>query len=343
MSAFEERTELERGFAKVFDDRLRDRLTELESDRAAIHRRALLRTWAVLLATLVAVVLLWTLPDDPAIGLPILIALFGFLAALITYHLHGGDWQASVAGVVMPAVCDHLPDIEYLGHRVGGFPAEDFSELGVVGDFSSSTLRNRVAGTHHGTRFDLVQADLVSRAGGKSHTVFAGALFHIDVPVKAPGPILITRDLGAIGNAVSGLFAKGRGRGMPRARMPHADFEAEFVVHAELPQSAVEFLPGPFLDTLLDIARHEGGKDGPSAMSAGFRDRHFYLAIERDQMFAAPSLDTGIERIDRYIHAVFADFEMVYRVIDRLHGITIPVPPPPEAPPAPPRISGAGI
>jgi len=326
---FNERTPLEQGFAPIFQAEVRPALMSLEGERLALLAKAKRYGTIVLGIALViagAIVLKFGATIGPIIG-AVFVGIIGLVGMGIARSMQASKWSGSVVGAVMPAVCAHVGELRYDSSASGGFPLDRMRSLGIIGGYDNSTLSDRMEGRHRDTEFELVEAKLTKKSQDsdgdtQTSTVFDGLLFNIGVPVAVPTPILITRDYGKVANKLGSMFSGKKGRGMPRVEVPHEAFEAVFEVHAENPEAARSFLPPAFLDNLLAIGEQEGGNKGTKAMVAGFADQSFYLALSRSGDFMAMgSLSTPVADMEDDLHAVFADIEMVHRVIDRLHGV----------------------
>jgi hypothetical protein len=97
-------------------------------------------------------------------------------------------WDQHVIDAVLPSICGFL-DLRYSPTRVADDYVGPFEKLGVVGKSDRRTLTHHFTGSHNDTRFEVVQADLTRRSGGKSRSnspIFHGLLFRIQVPVQVP-------------------------------------------------------------------------------------------------------------------------------------------------------------
>ncbi len=325
---FTERTALEKGFAARFDGQVRPALMALESERKARLSKAR-RLGALVALGFFGLAGLFTFvfPNDWGPIAAVFVIIIGGIAVFGVRNAQSAGWSGAVAKAVMPAICDHIGDLSYTDSKGQGFPLADMRALGVVGSYSASRLRDDMHGTYRGTAFQLVEAYLTKKTrdsdgDSKTKTVFKGLLFHIGVPITVPTPILISRDYGAIGNALGTLFTGGNRRGMPRVELTHKAFDAAFEVHAADPKVALEYLPDLFLDNLLAIGNAEGGTRGAKSMTAGFRGDSFYLALSRSGDFLKMgSLTTPVADMEEDLHMIFADIEIIHRIIDRLHGV----------------------
>ncbi|MEM1288372.1 MAG: DUF3137 domain-containing protein [Pseudomonadota bacterium] len=326
---FTERTELEKGFAEVFEREVGPALLNIEEQRVEKLKQATLYAAGVAIAGVVlAVILFMTASGGFAFFAGCILGFGGVFGGVAIWNSYNKSWAGAVEGAVMPAICHHVGDLNFNSRGGHDFPFEPFRTLGIVGGHNRSTLKNQLRGTHHETDFQIVEALLQqkTRRAGKSNssstrTVFQGLLFWISVPVATPGPILIARDLGSLGNKVSSFFSFGAGRGMPRVALPHQAFEAAFEVHADDPQGTIDFLPPAFLDSLLEIAEFEGSR-GTKSMMAGFNDKSFYLALSQSGGFMKMgTLTKSVRDMEPDLHGIFADIALAHRVIDRLHGV----------------------
>ncbi|WP_172297761.1 DUF3137 domain-containing protein [Pseudoruegeria sp. HB172150] len=324
---FTERSELERGFAAVYRDRVRPALAVLEERRIARLRKAWM--WvAVVAAVTVAVVafLIWAGTGEWPYFVGAFLALVGGMIGYMVWQAQAMMWNEAVEGAVMPAICEHIGDLSYDGFAGDDFPLEALAKLGVVGSFQDSYVSDELKGRYRDTGFEMVEARLTrqsrsSDGGSRTKTVFRGLLFHIEVPVEAPGRILIGRDYGAVSKKLGSLFAGDRSRGMVRVEMGHSGFEKAFEVYAGDPVAAKKFMPVAFLDSLMAIGTGEGGKRGTGSMVAGFEGRSFYLALSRGGDFLQMgSLTTPVADMEEDLHEIFDDIGLVRRIIDRLHG-----------------------
>jgi len=325
---FTERTELETGFSDIFDRDVGAALTKIEKDRIEkLGKARLYAPGAAIVGIGMAVLLFSTTNGGFWFFLAALFGMGGAFGGLGIWSSYSTAWAGAVEEAVMPAICKHVGDVSFDSQGGTGFPVMTFRDLGIVGTYNRSSIKNQLTGTHHSTDFEIVEACLQqkTRKTGKNgssstKTVFQGLLFRISVPTEAPGRILIARDFGKIGNTFSAMFSFGKGRGMPRVEMPHQAFEAAFEVHADNPTAALEFMPVPFLDSLLDIARAEGAR-GTKSMMAGFTGTSFYMALSQSQGFMKMGgLTKSVSDMEEDLHGIFADIELAHRVIDRLHG-----------------------
>lgn len=329
---FTENAPIETGFATVFDDRIVPELDRLEQERRTLLSRAKLHAGIPAgIALLLAAITLVRSDEmqDGLIGAGVLLVLGG-IAAFFLWRRQAHRWGGEVANSVMPVVCEFLGNLEYDRDARMRFPLDRIQGLGLIGSFNRSQLSDRLEGTYRDTEFELVEARLERKTrssdsdgdnNSRTTTVFDGILIRIRVPDPVSTDILITRDLGSVGNKLGEMLSFGTGRSMPKVAFDHDDFEAAFEVYADDPEAARAIMPPAFLKRLVAIGRDEGGEKGLRGMTAGFQRDNFYLALERNGDFLAMGgLTRPVADIEDDLHAAFEDIALVRRIIDRLHG-----------------------
>jgi hypothetical protein len=329
---FTERTPLETGFAAVCRERVVPALAELEHERRARLRKARLWMAGMGLAGLALGGVILAISDsEGGLVFAAIAVIAGIIGGFVARSKQASGWSGSVEKAVMPPICEHVGNLSFDSQGGDGFPLRALRELRMIPNYDRAHLCDHLAGRYRDTDFEMVEAKLTRRTRDsdnkqRTDTVFRGLMFHIAVPAPAPTPILITRDYGALGNKLGSFFSGTRGRGMPRVELDHPAFEEAFEVHAEDPGAVRRYLPPPFLGALLEIAQTEGGKKGAKAMVAGFRDDSFYLALSRGGRFMEMgALNRPVTEMEEDLHAIFADIELVHRIIDRLHVEAAPV------------------
>ncbi|MDF0601195.1 DUF3137 domain-containing protein [Psychromarinibacter sp. C21-152] len=330
---FTERTPLEQGFAPVFRDHVAPALEKIETER--LRRLATARKWLFICigaGVALGAVLSFLIQGEARFIFALVAVGLGVIVGLTIRSAQANAWSGAVEQAVMPAICDHVGELQFSSTPTRDFPVSQMRALGMLGSYDRANLTDELRGTYRDTSYHMVEARLTKKTRDsdnktKTRTVFDGLLFHIAVPVEAPGRILVARDYGAIGNTLSGLFSGDRGRGMPRVELEHERFERAFEVHADRPDEARAFMPPPFLDSLLAIGEDEGGRKGTKSMVAGFEGSAFYLALARGGSFMKMGgLTTSVTEMEEDLHAIFADIALVRRIIDRLHGEEVGAP-----------------
>ncbi|KMW58993.1 putative galanin [Candidatus Rhodobacter oscarellae] len=328
---FIERNRIEQGFAPIFQDEVRPRLVALEQQRQG--RLALAKRWIRILigVAVAAVIIMVVMFGDHELILPIVLAVVGFSAfgSLTIWRRQSANWSDNVSEVIMPAICRHVGNLSYDRSGGDGIDTDNMDRLGMLSSFNIANFKDRLEGSYRDTRFVLVKAHLQKRKRSSpdnrertTTTVFRGLLFWISVPVAAPEPILITRELGKMENKLAEIFSGKSGRGMPNVSFDHPEFEAAFEVYSNDPDAAHRMMPSAFLDSLLTIGTQETDRRGIQSMIAGFYGDNFYMTLKQsiDSFLQMGSLNTPVADMEDDVHAIFADIDMIHRIIDRLHG-----------------------
>ena len=232
------------------------------------------------------------------------------------------DFKDQAAETLMPAICAALGDLAYT-RRPGGYDhIHVFEDLGVVPFFNRASFYDLLRGSHRDTDFSMVQATLRRRrrstgrrGGSRNRTVFRGLLFTIAVPRPIAGPILIARDMGAIGNAFTGFFKQFSDLG--RVTFDHAEFERRFEVYAQGAEAARGVLVPSLLDTfcLIDDLFDRRGLQG------AFVDRDFLMAVRTQNALTEPlTFLKPLAGPQAIVGALVDQVTIAHRVIDYLHG-----------------------
>ncbi|WP_299937095.1 DUF3137 domain-containing protein [uncultured Pelagimonas sp.] len=319
-----EKSPIETGFAEVFYDRIEPELNMLEGQRQHMHDTGRRKFWLIMgigIAFAIGAYVLLRDHDYQLFAVIGSLAIGLFVAGLAKSKATRG-YSGTVNNLIMPVVCDFLGDTQYDRHAQKGFSLGRFKELKLVGSYDDDYLEDRIEGTQDGVRYAMVEARLTetstdSDGDSNTSTVFKGLLFRIDLPSPSPTRILITRDYGKVGNTFAGMFSGNKGRGMPRVETNHPEFERHFELHADDAQAALDYLPGAFLDNLMEIAATADG--GPKGMRAAFDGRDFLLALDRSRPFLRmPGVHEPLDGISTEINKVFEDFSLVKRIITLL-------------------------
>ncbi len=324
-TTFTERTAIERGFAGVFRDRLAPQLAELRQARES--RAATTKLLLALIAGAVGAVIVLSLmllgEYGPMIATTAVVLGFGFGWEIVRRRSRA--FGQEIIEIAMPEICRFLGDMRYSRNGADESFVKPFETLRLVGSSNRKSVEHHVAGSHRGTRFELVQATLVQRRRGSknstSSTVFDGLLIRIGVPRAAPNTILIAKDHGRFVNAFMERLFIGRRRTAHRVEMRDTEFERRFAVYCANHDVARAFVTPGFMQALIAIDNEIGGAGRRRALAAAFEGDTFFLAVGRRKRFlGTSSLLKGDVDIEADIHAIFADMTLLHAIIDRLHG-----------------------
>lgn len=320
MSDFIDRAAVER-----LANELRPTLEGIEAARRAYRSKAMLRFALAIGGGIAVAAVGWLVFTSPIVIILGLMAAV-FLSAAWATRPHQA-FKDEAAAALIPAVCDTIGGLDYT-RSPGGFDGiHRFTEIGVVGSHNRSTYRDRLTGRHRDTDFRMVHAVLKRRkhrsrmsgsgmrSGSSTHTVFKGYLFAISVPKEMPGPILIGRDQGGIGNALGGFFKKFGG--MLRVTFDDPEFERRFEVYAPTPQTAQAVIGPGLRETfcLIDDMFRRGG------LQAAFDGSDFLMAVRSDETLTDPFTFFSPLQEPRAVVATLVErLTIPCRVIDYLHG-----------------------
>ena len=292
---------------------LQSSLQDLETLRRAERSRALRRV-AVLIGLGSALSAAgWVLNDDPEwVVLGLLVVAIGIRTWAWGPYTQFKD---KAAETIMPAICAALGGLAYTRRPARYDRIQHFVDAGVVPSHNQPEVVDLLRGRHRGTDFEMTQAVLRVRGGRSTDTKFRGLLFAIAVPRDIPGPILIARDEGSVGNAAVGMVK--RFADLTRVRFDHVGFEERFEVYARDPEAARGALVPSLLDTfcVIDDAFDRQG------LQAAFVGRDFLMAVKTDTALTDPlSFLDPLGRPDAIVSALADRLTVAHRVIDYLHG-----------------------
>lgn len=318
---FIERDEIERGFAKVYREKIEPHLDRLREKRAAIaaktQRDIKIIAGSVLIASIVSLIALGLMLGGFVTGL---IVIFGFAGGLMLSSNRDGDFGRAVFDIVVPPITGFLR-LQYERSGPDADFAASFKQLGVLPQSNDDRFQHHVRGSHRNTAFELTQAFLFNKEFDeerKRKQIFSGLAIRIQVPIVAPSPILIARDHGDFGNSLLESFSSSERRKAHRVMMEDADFEDRFAVYCESAELAQRFVTPGLMRQLIAIDDTRAESQKPGILSAAFAGDTFYLAIRRH----TPFMETGSvfgRDLEERIHGIFRDMTLIHRVIDRLH------------------------
>jgi hypothetical protein len=328
-AAFTERAAIEYGFAPIFRERLAPRLESLRRERAAQSGM----TWfliGMILAGhvgLLAFLYFMELADEGFVVVMLFTAGIGIFELV---RRRSGTFGQRLIAIVMPEISRFLGEIRYDREGPGESFVAPFEALKLVGSSNGRTVEHHLSGAHRGTRFELVQAELLNRTRGRkggSQIVFKGLLVRIQAPVPVSPGILIARDRGTLINTVMEWFSISRRRAAHRVLMRDAAFERRFAVYCADPETARRFITPGFMSAIRVIDNEVGGRSflrslfpgSRAALTAAFEGDTFYMAIERSKrLLDTRTLLRSDVSIEDEIHAIFADITLLHRIIDKL-------------------------
>jgi hypothetical protein len=255
------------------------------------------------------------------------------VAVLVVLGLAAGAWwvtaparrhREAVRAVAVAPLQRYLGNLEY--HRKpdpktpgARFDLDLIARSGIVGGFNRSKLEDLLSGRHRGTDYQMVEARLRRRSGGKrssSTTVFRGLLCSLSVPVAFKCRVLLVADKGALGNRVTD-FLRDTFTEMSPVALDHGAFEDRFQVYSDAPAEARQLLQPGLLDSLLAIA-DEAGKE---AVNCAFLEGRFVIAIpQAKDLFEIGRLHRSLDYAEADLRRLASEFTIPQRLIDTLHG-----------------------
>lgn len=312
---FTEDAPYEHGFARVFHDRIVPILERHEATRQDYRKKALMGMGGTGVLGVGGL--------GSGVGYE---SQWGFIAggagAIGTFGVKAyfeSKWKGGLGSEVLPVLCEFLGEMTYGRQEIG---LGEFTRLGVIPNYDTSTLEDPVSGTHDGIGWAMTEAHLKTRTRDskgrtRTSTVFRGLLFRIDIQGPAPR-IFFGRDRGGALNWLSETFSSSR-QGLEKIEIPDAEFESIYETYTNNPMAAQNFIDQNLCAGLMEIAKVEGGK---SYISCAMEGSHLYLALPRKGDFLGlGSLFQPLTTVESDLHEALADLNLPNRVIDRLRGV----------------------
>ena len=331
MKFIEERP-IEQGFAALFDTQLKPSLMVLEGERRKrlfIQRLLVWPTFlipvAIALFIVAGFVVAGSEDKDLIIASVILLLTFALFVPLLLRKVTNDAWAKHLGVEVMPVICAHFPGMRYQKNNCPSFPLKQMEKLGVVAKHNKVEARHYLSGHHKDVAFEILEADLfnklsqVARGGRSDGKVFSGLLIHFSLPKEAPGKIVIWNDRGSWGNKLDAHAAENMTIQMRPVPFDDANFEKAFEVYSDTVTGTQMFLNSAFRTCLVSIAQIAGGIMGSRVMNAGFEGRSFFLELRRtEKLIKMGPLNQPIDQIDRVIHQIFGEIDMIFDLGDHL-------------------------
>lgn len=326
---FTEQEPWERGFAAVFDREIVPQLPALEKERLAIlgKRTMRLRLLAGVLVVVLGAIAAFVRPLETALVVSFFPLVLGLVGWILIVSASQDDFGARVKQTIIGPVAAFVGVVWNAGAAAGPDPAA-FERTGLVGSYDRASLFDGMSGTHRGVEFVACEAHLTKRhrttdSKGKSktenRTVFQGVLASFSVPRPAPCLIVVRRDLGGLLNDVFGFFDR-QFKGLHKVEIDDAAFEQIFEVRAEDPEAARDFVRGPFLQALVDIAATDG-ENNTRAIGGAFRGDRFYLSVSGLELVSVGPVTESVFAIEPRLHGTLREMTFPRRVVDRFYGL----------------------
>ena len=302
----------ERRLSKLFRREVGPSLAELERRRRQ-HRLGYLVAFAGMLGGIFLVFLLVQSLQHALFAGALVLAL-----GLVLMQWAQRSYANQVRKAVMRAICGAIGD---LSHDVGAAPDLDLDRLaqvGLVPDHARQRIDDVFCGRHRETGFTMAEVRLRRVGRGRrrrSHTVFRGLIFAIEVPRPVSARILIARDGGLIGNGMTG-WIEGFG-GMQRVALADEAFEARFEIYADRPEVALATVTPELCANLVALAAAQDG----APFQAAFADGRFFVAMRRrGNQFRIGSVLRSTDLLEDEAARLLEEVQIVHRLIDYLHG-----------------------
>lgn len=321
---FEEYTEAEKGFGKVWAERIEPGLSAYVSEYA---RKKKLAVWGAI-GTGVSVLLIyvyftfiapWTHEDAQVILLATLL-IGGVLLAIGLAYPHT-KLEKAYNVFLQETVADHMGDLLVKPQSDEKARAVEhvLSKMGMIEKHGTPDYTNHHIGTYRDCALNIFNLEVTSSSGSGSNRSTSSKnywIMEVGVPMAFEGEVQIRRDYGAVLNKARSLMVKGK-----QVPFEHADFEKKFEVYAEDAELAYRLISPAFCDNLLALdgllPRAMFGSKRP--ISGLFQNANFILVVEGlADMFETDSVAPA--QVEQAARRIIARMNLPMQIIDYLHG-----------------------
>ena len=312
---FTEAADHEKGFARVFQDRIVPILRRHEETRQEYRKKALTGMGVAGAGGAGSAGAGITYENEYGfIG-----TVLGGVGAFGVKAYYEGKWKSGLGSEVLPILCEFLGEMTYGEQRIN---LSEHARLGLLPSYNTSHVEDPVHGSHDGLEWAMTEAVLKqksrdSKGRTRTSTVFRGLLFKIQIHGPAPR-IFFGKDRGGMLNWLSESFSSAR-KGMEKIEVGDQAFQEIYEVYTTDPMGAQRFIDHRMTEGLLEVARSEGGK---RYIACAMEGGGLYLALPRSGDFLGlGSLFKPLTTIENDLHEALSDLTLPARVIDRLRGL----------------------
>ncbi|QYI99786.1 DUF3137 domain-containing protein [Thalassovita mediterranea] len=308
----------------LWQDRLAPRLSEMEEERKAVIKRAIMHTIATgaFIAALVFAAII-------AFGFEAIFP-FGIFAGIVaTFIACAAVWmpvftmKSQTKQLVVGAACEPfgftyqtlhqdfsgVSSLRSLGTWVSANRSTVFSKgdepptpaferlkaVGLMPTYDTRKFEDLIEGVRADAAFTMVECKLTQQQGsGKNRrtvTKFQGLLLNIEYPDRFLGRTLLARD---------GWWSWGRKNGMQEVQLVSKELEDAFTVYSTDQVEARTLLTPDRMERLIALERHFKG----SKLRGVFEEGHLTIALEAKDQFEAGSIFKPLMDPARYVETL---------------------------------------
>lgn len=309
---FVEQIPREEGFAAVFQTDIAPGLRKLEGRRLKLREQgARAFAWiggSILFGILIVLIFVRDL-FVPLTGLLIV----GAGIASVVMTMPQRRYRVDPRDLVLPPVLGLFPGLGY-ARTPDDFPVQPFVAFGLTGSPDKVQLEDVFLGNVRGLDFAAVEARLDRfEQAGAGKALFRGTLFVAQLPRPILSRAVIAQDLSRVDKSAEEVFAN------PVQKMLFADldFADRFDVLADDPDEMRDLLNARVCKVLTQLADRFATR-GLQAVLA--EDRLYLLLPKQGGLFEYKTLFRSLYEIDRDLHALIAQLDLFYALLDALSG-----------------------
>ncbi len=312
-------------FEEAYATQVAPHLPELEALRQS-YRKQRLNTALVITAVGVAVVIA-TAAGFIGSGFSriiiILVSMVGIAVGwFLVYAKYAERYRAALKERVMNVMCGLVGDMEWSGKSVGHHIVTASRDIGVVPKGNRTKVDDQFSGRYRDCEFHLIDLEVWRETNSgsdntsSSKRVFNGLALSVSVPQQFDTRLVLDRDYGRVGNAISNWFAGFKGW-RKVAFEDDPDFERAFEVRAEDEAGARELLSPGFRRIMMTLCQ----RFPDARLRAGFVNGEFLLSLEmKGRSFEPGNIHMPVADLEPVLRAMQAELRIGHDIIDILHG-----------------------
>ena len=319
--AFVEKTDLERGFAALWDK-------EIDPSLGAYRTAFMPRLWLAVAGIPICILLAyflsgplsaWMLSVWPDMDrFPFIITFILTVAAIVAISYPLSKVQGSFDDFLKRVVSDHYGDIllaaendKNATHIINQMQTLDVMPHG------RRRLSNHYTGTYRDCALELFNIRLTSGSGKNEGSQYFFVM-DVTVPIEFEGDVVIKSDYGRLFNLFRALFSERK-----QVAFEHKEFERKFEVYTADEELARRLINPAFCDNLLAIPSLFPRAYGvtPVYLRAAFHDGHFTMVVPgNSDLFALLPHQSTPGQIEAACRRLIARMGIAKTAVDYLHG-----------------------
>ncbi len=291
-------------FDHFYNDELKPLLESLETKRKEAYSTFIKVVIGVMVIVITIAILLKNIDKMVFVAVPAFLIVGYFYRKMAIF-------RAQAKHMIMPEICTRLGMTYHQKPRNNA--TQMFRTLSLIPSYDEKKLEDEVRGCIDDVDFNLFEAKLInvsrdSKGRTTRNTVFKGLLANFDFHKNFVGTTVVSGDLTALGN-----FLTGWAKGGDRVKLEDPEFESKFEVHSTDQVEARYLLTPSLMERILKFSNMANVK----GLELAFHDRHLFMSIKRDKQY----FEGGGYDLDdlKYIKENIKDITFIFDIINQLN------------------------